>query len=78
VFLLATTAWHDPVFLHKVVIGLPDLFVCHIQFLKSTEIMMETRWPILPDRLACGLLSEDVKKINMQSTNKNLGEERRS
>jgi hypothetical protein len=64
--------------LHKTIIDLPDIFVCHIRFLKSTEIIMKTRWRILPDWLACGLLSEDAEKINMQSTNKNLKEERRS
>jgi len=49
--------------LQNKVVGLPDLFFCHIQKLNSTEIIDKKQLPILPDKLAYGLLSQDAKQV---------------
>jgi hypothetical protein len=57
---------HDPNFLQKAVVDLPDLFVCHTRKLKSTEIIMKKEWLILRDNMAYGLLSQETEKFNLQ------------
>jgi hypothetical protein len=59
-----------------VVIALPDLFVCHTWQLKSNEIITKKAWQILPDSLACSLLSGYEK--NQGAVNRKTKEERRS